>query len=349
MAGRAVFKGFFAQMRKHAGYRCLGVGAAGAYIAEVGQLPLFEQGLQLGCGVAGVAAQAEVGGARGFTHYHHQQRGAGLVGVAGAGAGIFAHGLQGLLRARRGVGHHFGHGIHAVERVDEVAHLLVVAHDRGKVLKDYIQCQARHQGGHQQRGGVGADVAQRLGRAHGLPPQPPGGQHAQNQQREDQAQREQVGGFLGVGVQHVDQHARVDEGGKRQHEVGGRRCAHQQNHRHRLEDLWPGQQADEHRQHAPQPHAHAQHEAQAAPAVHFGQCPQLLPQRHVAHRRQPQSQQTDQCGHAPARFLLIRMEAGCGRIRGQRGGGGVWNSGHAPMHSLCSEGSRIKSCGGAAV
>ena len=300
VAVAAFFVRLFAQVRKHAGYRCLGVGAARAHIAEVGQLPLPEQGVQLGGGVAGVAAQAEVGGARGFTHHHHQQGGPGLVGVAGAGAGIFAHGLQGLLRAWGGVGHHPGHGIHAVERVDEVAHLLVVAHDRCKVLEHHIQRQARHQGGHQQRGGVGADAAQCLGRAHGLPPQPPGGQHAQHQQCEDQAQREQVGGFLGVGVQHVDQHAGVDEGGKRQHEVGGCRRTQQQDHRHRLEDPWPGQQADEHRQHAPQPYAHAQHEAQAAPAVDFGQRPQLLPQRHVAGGGQPQGQQCHQCRGVPA-------------------------------------------------
>ena len=118
-----------AQMRKHAGHRCLRAGAAGCHVREIRQVTLRLQLPQLGRGVTRVATQTKVGSSgRLAQNQHHQGR---LVwrGNRGHHLSVLADRLQRLTGQRRLSHKQTGDGVHAVKRVDHVAQMLVVARE----------------------------------------------------------------------------------------------------------------------------------------------------------------------------------------------------------------------------
>ena len=147
--------------------------------------------------------------------------------------------------------------------------------------------------------------------AHRAREQPPQRRPRQQQQGHGHAPVEQVGGFAGVGLQHVHQHGRINHDAVAGHEIRPAGTRQQRHNEHGLEQPAPGEQAEHQRIACRHQHGEGQAKPPAAQAADFWQLGQFQPQRQVAKHCQPQA---DAC------YQQCRM-ACCGS---KRGAGGRW-------------------------
>ena len=240
--------------RKHARQGDLGVGAAGRHLGKIDhrQLGQFRRGL------VAVAVQPPVGSARGFSHHQHQHQRLGACDHAAACLGVQTDGQTGLCRAFGAGSQHRPCGPDVVGGCHQVAHFLVVAHQRRKRLKHQQQGAHQHQHGQDQRtqpGGTGAPPGS-LHQAHA--PQHHQRQHGVKQQVEQQAPGQQFTRLMNVAAQDVAHHRRVQVDAKALHEVAGQSRAHDQHRQQRLHRPAVGKRRQQHKVQGSQ-HHHQRH------------------------------------------------------------------------------------------
>ena len=112
--------------REHARQRYFGTGPASAHLRKVDE-PV-DSG-QFGRGLARIAVQAPVLGARGFSDHQYQQSRFAAAGACGL-SGVGSDGQQRPLGAGRRRQQHFGQGDHVIGRSHQVAHFMVVPDQR---------------------------------------------------------------------------------------------------------------------------------------------------------------------------------------------------------------------------
>jgi len=218
----ALFMAVLAQVREHAGQRSRSARAAGPGVAHADDV--FAG--QPRCGVAFVAVDAEIARAGRFTDHHDQcgwwracrQRQARILSDGGHLPVVPLRGNDGQIKQ----------GIHAVEGVDLVAQLGVVAHERGEILK--------HQEGTPEGEGhtaythtqVCEQLAQHRAIRHWRAPQPRHRGDGQAQHRQQQLPTELVACLTCVGLKHIDHHRCVHHDAVHPHVIGGKSGQQQQ-------------------------------------------------------------------------------------------------------------------------
>ena len=215
----AGLEGFFAQGREHAGHGCERAGAAGVHILPIDDIARG----QLRCGVTCIAVEAEMVGAASLAHHEHEERRLLLIGKALAKCSARAHGDERLAFGDQGTNDRHARGVQAGDRVEHVAQLRVVAHQRCQVARHG----ADDGGSHRQRYGEKQRIADALAHhAHGRnahTQQPPERNREHQHDTDEQAPAKQVGDFVGVGLQHVGGHPRIHHHAVGQHVVLGKR------------------------------------------------------------------------------------------------------------------------------
>ena len=312
--GRARFVVRPPEMGKHARHRCRRAGAARPGVALAGDV-FFRQ---FGRGRAAVAIDREIDAAAGFAQHQQQQRRLDLACIAGAEPRVFAQGKNGRLVALKRPGCHRTQRIEGIERVDQVAHLGIVAHHRGDALKEQHQHHDQQGATRQQCGQVGHGLARRVLQPDVLAPQQHAGQHRQHQHGGQQAPVEQVARLARIGLQGVDDHGLVDDNAVRHHEISAKSRRHAKKHDDRLERPAPGQQADQSGRGQANDQRQGKADGDRLAAAQVGQPGQRAPQRHVADRGDPEAGEHDhpEWAHAGHRRCCIQ-DKGTRRKRGE--------------------------------
>lgn len=224
VADAALVVVFATEHREHAGQRDFGRGAAGADLAESDDVAHN----QLRVGLARIAEQREIGSTGGFADHQHEH----------ARPGCRRHALhrgvpsQSLARRVR-VGHApqriQAEAIEHVPRSDQIARLVLVAHQRRQVARDGQQ----REHGDEQCAEHGAGTPQQRPRqalpreAH--PPDEGDGQRRRGRDPGEHAPVQQVARLAHIGTQHVLDHGRIEDHREGSHVVGrGRGDDHDQ-------------------------------------------------------------------------------------------------------------------------
>ena len=124
---------FLAQMREHARQRCCGAGATGPDVAKAENVFLGQPWR----GVAFIAIDAKVARAGSFADHHDEGRWRSACGQHQSG--VLADGFHLAIVTFKRLRNHSANGIEAVEWIDQVTQLGVVAHDRSEVLVNQQQ------------------------------------------------------------------------------------------------------------------------------------------------------------------------------------------------------------------
>ena len=201
------------------------------------------QGLQLWCGLARIAANAEVGRPRCFAHHQHQHR-CGFFRFEHSGLGVIANALQRQLALRLFSIGQAADGVHRVERVEHVAQRLVVAHDGGQVLKHQHEHSSSQRRTQQHRAQLMRPALPAHGAARVRVPPPQTGQAHAHQQQPRQGERSQVTRFGHIGVERVGNHGRVDDHAIQSHEITRYGCHRQQHQAQRSAPPGPDHRVD---------------------------------------------------------------------------------------------------------
>ena len=294
----AVQEGVAREAGEHAGHGGRGAGAAGPGVAEGCHLRAGEFRRR----VARIAVHPEVAGAPRFAQHQHQQP-----RMAGGGGDLRVHAdRQQRARTVLAADSDFGHRVDRIERVQQVAQLLVVAHGRRERLEAGQHQHHREADAHHDA----ARVAQRLLLPgvvpHRRPPDQPRGQHGAHQDGQRQPGREQGQRLVPVGLQRVGRHAAVDHDVVGPHEVAAQGRGQQQHDDRGLQQRTPREQAQDGEQDRGD-HAGQREGQQPAPVgLQQAQGIQLAPQGHVAGGGHPGARAGDQgCGGTFPRLTIL--------------------------------------------
>ena len=309
----ARLEGALAQAGKHAGHRRQCVGAARLHIAPAQHFARR----QFRRGVACIAVQREVVGARRFADDDHEHGRPRLPGVAGAQRrpGRDRHQLA-AARDQRLERHHAGR-VQAGDRIHHVAQVDVVAHQRRQFALQQQRSASSQRHGTEQQQPVAPQLRPQAHRRNTHAREPQRRQRRHPDHIEGQAPAEQVTRLVRIGLQHVGDHRGVHHHAIAQHVVLDHRGQQHDAEPQRLHPARPGRE----RQACQRTGEHQDRHRRDLRQIDAGgaaDAREFEPQRPVGHDREVGAEPQH---HAARRTLLVQDGIDArqpGRRRGSR-------------------------------
>lgn len=223
--------------REHTWKRCLGIGAASSDVAEVEHV----QCLHLWRGLPQIAVETPARRPERLPHHDEHQRWLAALHCWG-NARIHPY-RRAHDRYLSVGGQHPRRGIEQIGRCDEVAQLLLVPHQRRKVLEDKQQRNHQDQSSPDNEQQSTQQGASEGVCHHAHPPYARDGYQGIGEHMQQQACRQQLASLSRICTQNVAQHARVVVDTVALHEEGGECCGQNKRGQERSHDPTICQQA----------------------------------------------------------------------------------------------------------